>query len=166
MHSAPDCYGFPFPATDGTPGYDPAYVDSVVKLTADAINEAVSKLQPAGLKIATGKAAEKIAYNYYAPQLYDKRCHVIQAVAKDGGKPIATLVNYAIHPEIIGPDQGILSPDMVGPLYDRIEANGGRHGDLHEQRPGGHGDGGLPWARRQGHPDLGRMSAYRQSAGG
>jgi len=35
------------------------------------------------------------------------------------------LVNYAIHPEVIGSDQGILSPDLIGPLYDRIEAKTG-----------------------------------------
>jgi hypothetical protein len=40
-------------------------------------------------------------------------------------KPVATLVNYACHPEVIGPDEGILSPDFVGPLYDRIEQAGG-----------------------------------------
>jgi hypothetical protein len=36
------------------------------------------------------------------------------------GRPIATLVNYAIHPEVIGPSRGICSPDLIGPLYDRI----------------------------------------------
>ena len=46
-------------------------------------------------------------------------------MVKTKGKPIATLVNYAMHPEIIGPDQQILSPDLCGPLYDRIEKNGG-----------------------------------------
>jgi hypothetical protein len=56
--------------------------------------------------------------------LYDPRCDVVQIVdAKN--KPVATLVNYACHPEVIGPDQSILSPDFVGPLYDRIEQAGG-----------------------------------------
>jgi hypothetical protein len=32
------------------------------------------------------------------------------------------LVNYAIHPEVIGSSQGILSPDLCGPLYDRVES--------------------------------------------
>ncbi|MBI5093872.1 MAG: hypothetical protein HZB26_15715 [Candidatus Hydrogenedentes bacterium] len=136
IHSAPDCYGFPFPMKDGSPGFDPEYITTVVTKTAEAINEAVSKLQPAGLRIASGKAAEKIAYNYYAPELYDRRCHVIQAVAKDG-KPIATLVNYASHPEVIGPDQGILSPDFVGPLYDRIAEKGGGTGIFMNGAQGG-----------------------------
>src|SRR5262249_17752405 len=38
------------------------------------------------------------------------------------GETLCTLVNYAIHPEVLGPNAGILSPDLVGPLYDRIEA--------------------------------------------
>src|SRR6185295_10463012 len=81
------------------------------------------KLQPARLKIATGEAKGKIAYNYYAPQLYDHRCNVIQAIGSDG-KPFATLVNYAIHPEIlIG--KGILTPDLIGPLQDRVAEKGG-----------------------------------------
>jgi hypothetical protein len=31
------------------------------------------------------------------------------------------LVNYAVHPEVIGSGRGILSPDLCGPLYSRIE---------------------------------------------
>lgn len=121
-HSAPDCYGFP----DGKGGTsaDPKYLESVCGRMAEAIGEAAAKLQPARLKIATGEARGKIAYNYYADHLYDSRCHVIQAL-DEAGKPIATLINYAIHPEVIGSDRGICSPDLVGPLYDRIAEQGG-----------------------------------------
>jgi hypothetical protein len=121
-HSAPDCYGFP----DGKGGFatDLKYVETVCAKMAEAINEAVAGLQPSTLKIATGEAKGKIAYNYYAPMLYDPRCSVMQTVGSNG-KVIATLVNYAIHPEVLGSDQGILSPDLVGPLYDRIAAKGG-----------------------------------------
>ncbi len=121
-HSAPDCYGFP----DGQGGTsaDPRYLASVCTRMAEAIHEAADKLRPARLKIATGEAKGKIAYNYYAEQLYDPRCHVIQAIGADG-QPFATLVNYAIHPEVIGSNAGSLSPDLIGPLYERIAATGG-----------------------------------------
>ncbi|SVA41038.1 uncharacterized protein METZ01_LOCUS93892, partial [marine metagenome] len=124
-HSAPDCYGFP----NGRGGTDAdlEYLNFVCNKAAEAINEAFAGLQPASLRIATGKANGKIAYNYYAPQLYDPRCNVMQAIGRDG-KPFATLVNYAIHPEVLGSSQGVLSPDMVGPLYDRIAASGGGTG--------------------------------------
>jgi hypothetical protein len=117
-HSAPDCYGFP----DGRGGHtgDFKYMDSVCNKAAEAINEALDNMKPAWLKIKTDKAKGKIAYNYYAPQLYDQRMSVIQAVGHDG-KIIATLVNYATHPEVLGAAKGICSPDCIGPLCDKIE---------------------------------------------
>lgn len=125
-HSGPDAYGFP--DEKGVSHADLKYLDWCVHQIADAVNEAVSKLEPASLKIAFDEVKGKISYNYYAPQLYDPRCGVIQAIAASGsrkGKPIATLVNYAVHPEIIGSKQGICSPDLCGPLYSRIESKGG-----------------------------------------
>jgi hypothetical protein len=133
-HSAPDCYGFP----DGKGGTasDPKYLQLVCTRMAEAINEAVANLQPARLKIATGEAKGKIAYNYYAEQLYDPRCHVIQALDVSG-HCIATLVNYAIHPEVIGSGAGICSPDLIGPLYERIAAKGGGTGIFMNSAQGG-----------------------------
>jgi hypothetical protein len=133
-HSAPDCYAFP----DGKGGTDAdlAYVESVCSRMADAINEAVAKLAPARLKIATGQTLPGISYNYYAEKLYDPRCHVIQAI-DEAGKPIATLVNYATHPEVIGNSRGIMSPDLVGPLYDRIAESGGGTGIFMNSAQGG-----------------------------
>jgi hypothetical protein len=121
-HSAPDMYAFP--DGEGGTGADLDYIGEVCDALAAAINEAVDHLQPARIKIATGDAKGKIAYNYYAPQLYDPRCHVIQALGADG-QPMATLINYASHPEVIGPGQGIICPDFVGPLNARIETRGG-----------------------------------------
>ncbi|MHC4751474.1 MAG: hypothetical protein ACYTFW_16590, partial [Planctomycetota bacterium] len=121
-HSGPDCYGFP--NESGQTTADIEYLNSVCTKLADAINQASRELQPAHIKIATDRARGKIAYNYYADKLYDPRCHVIQ-VLNIKGKPLATFVNYACHPEVIGPDQGILCPDFVGPLYDRIQERGG-----------------------------------------
>ncbi|MCC5931806.1 MAG: hypothetical protein JJU28_21345 [Cyclobacteriaceae bacterium] len=122
-HSAPDAYAFA--DEDGNHAADLTYLDNCVKIIAEAIQEAIDKLEPAQLKIAVDEAKGKIAYNYYAPQLYDPRCNVLQAVTSDGSKVIATMVNYAIHPEVLGNGQGILSPDLCGPLYDRIESKTG-----------------------------------------
>jgi len=125
-HSAPDAYAFP--DENGNTGADLEYLDWCVSQIADAVNEAVANLEPAALKTAVGEAKGKIAYNYYAPQLYDPRCGVMQAVATSGenkGKTIATLVNYATHPEILGTKRKLISPDLCGPLYERIEAKAG-----------------------------------------
>lgn len=125
-HSAPDAYAFP--DEKGNFAADLNYLDWCVSQIADAVNEALTNLEAAKLKIAVGEAIGKIAYNYYAPELYDPRCGVIQALGTKGknkNRPIVTLVNYAIHPEVIGSDRGILSPDLIGPLYDRIETKAG-----------------------------------------
>ncbi|WP_159474811.1 hypothetical protein [Dyadobacter sp. 3J3] len=125
-HSGPDAYAFP--NEKGETFADLNYLDWCTKQIAEGVNEAVKNLEPASLKIAVGEAKGKIAYNYYADQLYDPRCGVIQAISNSGknkGKVIATLVNYAIHPEVIGSGRGILSPDLCGPLYDRIESQTG-----------------------------------------
>ena len=125
-HSAPDAYAFP--DENGQIGADLKYLEWCTKQIADAVNEAIQNLEPASLKIAVDEAKGKIAYNYYAPRLYDPRCGVIQSISTSGkskGKVIATLVNYATHPEIIGSDRGILTPDLCGPLYSRIEEKTG-----------------------------------------
>jgi hypothetical protein len=121
-HSAPDCYAFP----DGKGGHtgNLKYMDSVCEKAAEAVNEAIDRLQPAWIKIATDEAQGKIAYNYYAPDLYDRRMNVIQAISPSG-KTIATLVNYAIHPEVLGDDIGVLSPDLIGPLCEKLESEAG-----------------------------------------
>lgn len=134
-HSAPDCYGFPLDP-GGVTSASPAYLETVCGRMAEALKEAVSNLQPVRLKLATGEAKGKIAYNYYAEQLYDPRCHVIQAL-DESGRPVATLVNYAIHPEVLGSEVGLCSPDLVGPLYDRLATKGGGVGIFMNSAQGG-----------------------------
>jgi hypothetical protein len=126
-HSAPDLYGFGNRIANrgaAAESRSAKYIESVCTKMAEAIHEAATTLRPARIRITTGEAKGKIAYNYYAPQLYDPRCNVIQCVGEDG-KPFVTLVNYATHPEVLGNSQGIVSPDLCGPLYDRIAAQGG-----------------------------------------
>ena len=59
-HSAPDCYAFP----DGKGGHtgDLKYMNSICGKAAEAVNEAIDRLEPAALKVATGEAQGKIAY--------------------------------------------------------------------------------------------------------
>ena len=120
-HSAPDAYAFP----DGKGGHTASldYLKFVTEQAAGAVNDALNALKPAELRVATGEVKGKVAYNYYAPDLYDRRASVVQVRGASG--IISTLVNYAIHPEVLGNGVGILSPDLVGPLNDRLEKEGG-----------------------------------------
>ncbi|MBK7106984.1 MAG: hypothetical protein IPH62_17055 [Ignavibacteriae bacterium] len=118
-HSAPDLYGFA--DENGNSGADLNYIETVVQKTAEAINEALEKTQPSYLKVAVEELNGKIAYNAYAPKLFDPRCGVIQFISEKNKNVISTLVNYAIHPEVIGSDRGICTPDLIGPFYNKIE---------------------------------------------
>lgn len=122
-HSAPDVYGFA--DEKGNSGTDLEYIDLLVQQSADAINEANEKLQPANLKVLVGEAKGKIAYNAYAPKLYDPRCGVMQFISTSDSKVISTLINYAIHPEVVGNDEGVCTPDLVAPMYDKVESEVG-----------------------------------------
>lgn len=122
-HSAPDAYAFP--DENGKSYADIAYLQWCTDMIVEAINEAEKKMEEVELKVAYGEIAKGIAYNYYAPDLYDPNCGVIQIISKKTQKPVSTLVNYAVHPEVIGSKRGILSPDLCGPLYETIENGGG-----------------------------------------
>lgn len=122
-HSAPDAYGFP--DETGKSHADMGYLNWCTEQIAEAVNEALANLEPVDLKVAYGEVTKGISYNYYAPELYDPNCGVIQLISKKSGKALGTLVNYAVHPEVIGSKRGILSPDLCGPLYQTIEEAGG-----------------------------------------
>ncbi len=122
-HSAPDLYGFA--DEKGNSGTDLNYIEFVIQKTAEAINEALENTKKSLLKIAVEEINGKIAYNAYAPKLYDPRCGVIQFISSSDKKVISTLVNYAIHPEVIGSDRGICTPDLIGPFYNKIETQVG-----------------------------------------
>lgn len=125
-HSAPDAYAFA--DESGNHAADIDYLNWCTVRMAEAINEALDRLEPVHLKISHEKVEGKIAYNYYAPKLYDPRCGVLQTIIASGerkGTIQATLTNYAVHPEVIGNKRGILSPDLVGPLHERIEKETG-----------------------------------------
>ena len=133
-HSGPVMYAFP--NEKGEYQVDMDFIDKSVDMMAEAIQEAVANLEPASLKIDTGEAMDGLAFNFYAPALYDPRCHVMQAVDQKG-KPIVTLINYASHPEIVGPKMGLLCPDFCGPMYERFEEKTGAMGLYMNSAQGG-----------------------------
>lgn len=133
-HSAPDPYAFP--DQNGKTGADLEYLHSVADRIGDAINEAAARMEPVSVRMATGKVEGRIAYNAYADALFDPRCSVIQFL-RQPGKPLAILVNYAIHPEVLGARAGICSPDLIGPLYDTLAAEGAGVGMFFNGAQGG-----------------------------
>ncbi len=121
VHSAPDTIGLwgPQPTVSGR---DNDYVSFVIDTVARTIDEAASKLQPATMGFAKTRV-EGIAYNYRVKEILDTEAFILQARRKADNKPIATLTNFACHPEVLNNDQ--LTADFPNWFYRTIEARGG-----------------------------------------
>jgi len=121
VHSAPDTIGLwgPQPTVSGR---DNEYVNFVVETVAKTIDEAVSKLQPATIGFAKTRV-EGISYNYRVKEILDTEAAVLQVRSKTDNKPIATLTNFACHPEVLNNDQ--LTADFPHWFYRTVEARGG-----------------------------------------
>ena len=47
---------------------------------------------------------------------------LVTAIDDLDGRPVATLVNYACHPTIMGPDNKLITPDYPGPVRETVES--------------------------------------------
>ena len=47
---------------------------------------------------------------------------LVTAIDDINGEPVATLVNYACHPTIMGPDNRMITPDYPGPVRHTVES--------------------------------------------
>ncbi|MEN3000224.1 MAG: neutral/alkaline non-lysosomal ceramidase N-terminal domain-containing protein [Armatimonadota bacterium] len=121
VHSAPDTIGLwgPQPTVSGR---DNEYVNFVIDTVARTIDEAAGKLQPATIGFAKTRV-EGIAYNYRVKEILDTEAAVLQVRRKADNQPIATLTNFACHPEVLNNDQ--LTADFPNWFYRTIEAQGG-----------------------------------------
>ena len=149
QHEGPDTLGIwgPNALTSGT---DTAYLDFVNQAAADCVDEAVSNLEPARLKFATtdsaglslGIDAEDDGFgvsdgkvlvgdDLIAPatdgRIVDARLSIMQATRKHHPYPvIATLVNFASHPESLGSNNTLVTSDFPHFAREAIEdAEGG-----------------------------------------
>lgn len=120
VHSAPDTIGLWGPP--GKSGRDEAYVNFVIETVAKTIEEAVSKLQPATIGFAKTNI-EGVSYNFRVKEILDTEASILQVRAKADGKPIATLTNFACHPEVLNNDQ--LTADFPHWYYREVESRGG-----------------------------------------
>ncbi len=151
-HHAPDTMGL-WGASVTESGINEAYNELVITRTVQAIVEAVRSARPATLKLASAHPPEldSFIFDERPPEVRD--AEVIALSAQDSsGKPIGTLVNWANHPQTLGPNNTLVSADYPGYLYTRLEeleggvavfingAVGGMQTPLGAQIPGAQGD--------------------------
>jgi hypothetical protein len=121
-HSGPDTLGQWGP-DPGTSGVDQEWMRAFREKVARLVDETAAKLEPAVLKFAHTTQVPRISKNIRVPQILDTELGVMQALARDTQKPIATFVNYACHPEIL--DNRLMTADFPHWLYATVEGQVG-----------------------------------------
>ncbi len=121
-HEAPDTMGLWGPRMISS-GIQEAYNQYVVDQTTAAAREALSRLQPARVTLARIARPEldSFIHDNRPPEVHDAEVIALSAATMDG-KPIATLVNWANHPETVGSKNTLITADYVGYLCSRLEA--------------------------------------------
>ena len=111
-------------------GEETRYGDAVGDLVVSAAVEAARRLRPARLGLGR-TIADEITVNrrqrfeggtiigWNPDELCDRDVAVIRVDAADGGA-ICTVVAFAAHPVVVGPDVPEASSDFVGPLRARV----------------------------------------------
>ena len=125
-HSGPIAY-----AGEGARGKNRAYITALVENIVAAVQEAEAGEAPARLEYASGTAGiainrrEKMADGRMEigrnPEgVVDRSVQVI-SILKDSGQRLATLVNFACHGTVLGPDNLLVSADWIGAMRTTVE---------------------------------------------
>ncbi len=115
-----------------TSGINRYYQQRVRKLIAEAVTEAVSKVKPARVTMNSVlvQDANGDMHRYVGdsrdPVVINPRLHTMQfmELGTTPPKPIATVVNWAHHPEGAGSDNHLITSDFVHYLRTDLEAAG------------------------------------------
>src|SRR5579872_175244 len=120
-HQAPDTMGLWGPASDKS-GINEAYNTYVIERTTEAAVEAIKNLAPA--KFILAKAHPPVLDTFIndtrPPVVHDAEVIMLSAVAESGAR-IATLINWANHPETLASKNTQITSDFSGFLRDELE---------------------------------------------
>jgi hypothetical protein len=132
-HSGPVAY-----ADEKSPRKNREYIDSLVERIVEAVEHAESQLSPARLEYSLGEASvginrrEKmpdgsidIGRNPEGPR--DGSVQVINILFtnkenSEDSRRMATIVNYACHGTVLGPDNLLVSADWIGAMRQKVES--------------------------------------------
>jgi len=120
-HESPDTMGLWGPS-QGKSGISEAYNGYVVQQARSAIQAAIDRLQPALARLAKTHEPELDTFidDDRPPIVHDSEVIVLNVTTADG-RPIATLVNWANHPETLGSKNTLLTADYPAALYRTLE---------------------------------------------
>jgi len=124
-HQAPDTMGLWGP-NPGTSGINEDYNSFVIERTAEAALAAIADMHPATIALAKTHSAEldTFIHDNRPPDVHDSEVIVLAATGVDG-KPIATLINWANHPETLGSRNTQITADYSAAIYKTLEQRRG-----------------------------------------
>jgi Neutral/alkaline non-lysosomal ceramidase, N-terminal len=120
VHSGPDTIGLwgPSPAKSGV---DESYMAFMMDRAAAAVEAAARAARPAKLRMGAAIVPDGFVKNIREPAVQNKTLTAIQIVGDDQ-KTIATLVNYASHPETMMDQNRLVTADFCGYTLKQVEA--------------------------------------------
>lgn len=126
VHSGPDTLGLWGPSALKS-GADSEYLDWVEHRIAATAADAVHHLRPVRLEF--GRDDHPLLAQLQSvdrpPYVHDPFLFTMRALDVKTDKPIATLINFSDHPEILGRENHKISADYPHYLCDYIEKHGG-----------------------------------------
>ena len=100
--------------------------------SAKAVEEAITKIVPVRSDSGTGHCEINInrrpvsndgkVFTGRNPDGFVDHEVLVTALDDLDGNPVATLVNYACHPTIMGPENKLITPDYPGPVRETVES--------------------------------------------
>jgi hypothetical protein len=120
-HESPDTMGLWGPA-QGQSGISEVYNTYVIQQARLAIQAAIDSRQPARARLAKTHDAELDTFidDDRPPVVHDSELIALNVTTTDG-RSIATLVNWANHPETLGSKNKLLTADYPAALYRTLE---------------------------------------------
>ena len=126
-HSGPIAF-----AGKGSPRKNRDYIDALIEAIVAAIHEAQSSMVSVSLSYARGQAGIAINRREKKPDghmeigrnpdgVVDRSVQVL-SILNGNGKRLATLVNFACHGTVLGPDNLLVSADWIGAMRLQVEA--------------------------------------------
>ncbi len=105
---------------------------SMAPASAKAVAEAIARIVPVRADSGTGHCEINInrrpissdgkVFTGRNPDGFVDHEVLVTAVDDLDGNPVATLVNYACHPTIMGPENKLITPDFPGPVRETVES--------------------------------------------
>ncbi len=125
-HSGPIAY-----ADDGARRENQAYITELMTHIASAVERAAAAMVPAELTWAEGEAATAVNRRQRQedgtvvigvnPAGVVDRSLALLGVRAASGEPLATVINYACHGTVLGPENLLVSADWIGPMRAHVE---------------------------------------------